>query len=81
MVRQYGTDAVRGLMRAEAARRLRTEGSNALSAAARIPAWCLLLAPGKNVLIVILLVAIGTISTLLSTVAPARTPLEATWSG
>ena len=59
VVAHFGTDPVRGLTRSEAARRLTIAGPNELPAAARAPAWRMLLAQGKNVLILILLVAIG----------------------
>ena len=59
VVAHFGTDPVRGLTRSEAARRLTVAGPNELPAAARTPAWRMLLAQGKNVLILILLVAIG----------------------
>ena len=59
VVAHFGTDPVRGLTRSEAVRRLTAAGPNELPAAARVPAWRMLLAQGKNVLIMILLVAIG----------------------
>ena len=48
-----------GLSGAEAARRLAEHGPNELEASGRISPWSLLLAQFKNVLIVILLVAVG----------------------
>jgi P-type Ca2+ transporter type 2C len=59
VVAHFGTDPVRGLTRSEAVRRLTIAGPNELPAAARAPAWRMLLAQCKNVLIMILLVAIG----------------------
>jgi magnesium-transporting ATPase (P-type) len=59
VVCHFDTDPLRGLTREDAARRLDTLGPNVLPAAARTSAWRLLLAQLKNVLIVILLVAIG----------------------
>ena len=70
VVAHFGTDPVRGLTRSEAARRLTIAGPNELPAAARIPAWQTLLAQCKNVLILILLVAIG-LSLVLGHVAEA----------
>ena len=59
VVAHFGTDPVRGLTRSEAADVLTAAGPNELPAAARTPAGRMLLAQGKNVLILILLVAIG----------------------
>jgi hypothetical protein len=49
VVAHFATDPVRGLTRSEAARRLTTAGPNELPAAARTPAWRMLLAQEKNV--------------------------------
>lgn len=55
---RLGTDPERGLSRPEAARRLARHGPNELQAAAPIRPWSLLLEQLKNVLIVILLIAV-----------------------
>ncbi len=59
LTRRLGTDPLQGLTGAEARRRLALEGPNELPSAARPPGWAILAAQFKNVLIVILLVAIG----------------------
>jgi Ca2+-transporting ATPase len=56
---QLGTDADRGLSAAEASRRLAKHGLNELEAAHRVSPWMILGGQLKNVLILILLVAIG----------------------
>ncbi len=59
LAEQLRTDLLHGLDPAEAARRLSECGPNELQAAHRISPWALLLEQFKNVLIVILLVAVG----------------------
>ncbi len=56
--RRLGSDAERGLSAAEAARRLSEHGLNELQAARRVSALDVLLEQFKNILIVILLVAV-----------------------
>ena len=56
---QLNTHLTHGLSQAEAARRLAEYGPNELQAAHRISPWALLLEQFKNVLIMILLVAVG----------------------
>ena len=56
---QLGTDADRGLSAAEASRRMAKHGLNELEAAHRVSPWMILGGQLKNVLILILLVAIG----------------------
>jgi len=58
VVQRLGTDAARGLTEAEARRRLAEYGPNELQAAHRLSPWALLGAQFKNVLILILLVAV-----------------------
>ncbi len=53
------TDGVRGLTQGEAKRRLADQGPNELPAGQRISAWSILVEQFKNVLIVILLVAVA----------------------
>ncbi len=59
LARRLDSDPIRGLTDAEARRRLALEGPNELPSTARPPAWTILAAQFKNILIVILLVAIG----------------------
>ncbi len=59
VLRQLNTDAAYGLKEAEAGRRLAEHGPNELQAAHRISAWTILGEQFKNVLILILLVAVG----------------------
>src|SRR5262245_55748647 len=59
VIQQLATDARKGLSCAEANRRLAKLGPNELRAADRTTAWSILLAQFKNVLMVILLVAVG----------------------
>jgi P-type Ca2+ transporter type 2C len=59
VVTLLGGDATRGLGREEASRRLASVGPNELEAAHHVSPWAVLLAQFKNVLIVILLVAVG----------------------
>ncbi|MBL8056819.1 MAG: HAD-IC family P-type ATPase, partial [Anaerolineales bacterium] len=54
-----GTDGARGLTPAEAARRLAEYGPNELPAGQRVSAWAILMDQFKNILIIILLVAVG----------------------
>ncbi|MBI5563773.1 MAG: cation-translocating P-type ATPase [Chloroflexi bacterium] len=56
---QLNTHLIHGLSQTEAARRLAESGPNELQAAQRISPWALLLAQFKNILIVILMVAVG----------------------
>jgi Ca2+-transporting ATPase len=56
---RLNSDAARGLSQVEAARRLVEVGPNELQTAGRMPAWALLLEQFKNVLILILLAAVG----------------------
>ncbi|HLF93175.1 MAG TPA: cation-translocating P-type ATPase [Planctomycetota bacterium] len=58
VLRQVGSDAVRGLSASEAAARLAGSGPNELPSVRATPAWALLLGQFRNVLVVILLVAI-----------------------
>jgi Ca2+-transporting ATPase len=53
------TDAERGLSESEAKRRLAARGPNELKAARRVSPWTILLAQLKNVLIAVLLAAVG----------------------
>jgi Ca2+-transporting ATPase len=59
VLNQLGSDAVRGLSQAEADGRLAAYGRNELQAAQRVSPWALLLEQFKDVLVLILLVAIG----------------------
>jgi Ca2+-transporting ATPase len=59
VARALGSDPVSGLTRAEAARRLAAHGPNELAAARGVSAWSLFLAQLRNVLVLILLVAVG----------------------
>jgi Ca2+-transporting ATPase len=56
-VEELKSDPIRGLIAAEAARRLTAYGPNELKAAAHASAWSLFLSQFKNILIVILLIA------------------------
>jgi P-type Ca2+ transporter type 2C len=56
---RLATSATRGLAAEEAARRLAEHGPNEIQAARRVPPWRLLLDQFKNVLILILLVAVA----------------------
>jgi Ca2+-transporting ATPase len=56
---RLGVDPARGLSSDEAERRLAQDGPNELEAAAGVSPWALLLDQFKNVLILILLVAVG----------------------
>jgi len=58
VLQQLGSSAEKGLTAAEAARRLSAQGPNELQAAHRVSAWSVLLDQFKNVLIIILLVAV-----------------------
>ena len=58
VVQELGSDASRGLSRAEAKRRLEQYGPNELKAAPETPWWRRLLEQFENVLVIILLVAI-----------------------
>ena len=58
VIAEVGTDAVHGLSRAEAQRRLALYGPNALKSAPETPWWWRLLEQFKNFLIIILLVAV-----------------------
>jgi P-type Ca2+ transporter type 2C len=55
---KLATSAEAGLSRAEAARRLHEHGANELAQAHRVSAWAVLAAQFKNLLIVILLIAV-----------------------
>jgi len=59
VVRGLGSDAVRGLSEGEAVARLRTHGANELPTSGPPSAWSVLVAQLKNVLVLILLLAIG----------------------
>jgi Ca2+-transporting ATPase len=59
IAKRLHTDLAHGLSRDEAARRLAEYGPNELQAAHRISPWALLVEQFKNVLILILLVAVG----------------------
>jgi Ca2+-transporting ATPase len=59
VLNRLGSDAVRGLSSAEANRRLLEHGPNELQAARLISPWTILFEQLKNILIVILLVAVG----------------------
>lgn len=59
VARALGSDPVGGLTREEAARRLVAHGPNELAVVRGVSAWSLLLAQFRNVLILILLVAVG----------------------
>ncbi|HWM91921.1 MAG TPA: cation-translocating P-type ATPase [Thermoanaerobaculia bacterium] len=56
---RLGTDPARGLSEEEATRRLAEHGPNELQAARRISPWAILLAQVKNVLILVLIGAVG----------------------
>ncbi|HEX7184938.1 MAG TPA: cation-translocating P-type ATPase [Thermoanaerobaculia bacterium] len=56
---RLGTDSVRGLDEREAKRRLEEHGPNEIQAAKKISPWAILLAQFKNVLILVLLAAVG----------------------
>src|SRR3972149_11652104 len=56
---QLNTHLIHGLSQAEASRRLAEYGPNELQAVQRVSPWALLLEQFKNILIVILLVAVG----------------------
>ena len=56
---RLGTDPSRGLSEEEAKRRLAVHGPNELRAARRISPWAILLAQLRNVLVVVLLAAVG----------------------
>ncbi len=58
VLQQLGSSAEKGLTADEAARRLSAQGPNELQAAHRVSAWSVLLDQFKNVLIIILLVAV-----------------------
>ena len=57
-VQELKSDAAQGLSSAEAARRFSEYGPNELKVAARTSAWSLFLSQFKNVLIIILLIAV-----------------------
>lgn len=57
VLRMLGSDALRGLSAAEAARRLMRDGPNALQSAPPVPAWQRLLAQFRDPLVYLLLVA------------------------
>lgn len=59
VLQQLGSDATNGLSRTEAASRLAEYGPNELQAAHRISPWTILFEQFKNILILILLVAVG----------------------
>jgi P-type Ca2+ transporter type 2C len=59
VVIQLGSDPVRGLSQPEAERRLAANGPNELQAVQPVSPWALLLEQFKNVLVLILLIAIG----------------------
>src|SRR5262245_48657069 len=79
VVAEVGTDAVQGLSRAEAQRRLAHYGPNALKSAPETPWWRRLLAQFENFLIIILLVAvvISIIEWLLQVPRETALPYEA----
>jgi Ca2+-transporting ATPase len=58
VLERLGTDASRGLSAEEAAKRLRERGPNELKAAARISPWSVLADQFKNILVVVLIVAV-----------------------
>lgn len=59
VLKQLGTDAACGLSEGEAIRRLAQYGPNQLQAAQDVSAWVILAEQFKNILILILLVAVG----------------------
>jgi P-type Ca2+ transporter type 2C len=59
VLQRLGTDATAGLSQSEAARRLAEHGPNELQEAHGISPWAILAEQFKNVLIVILLIAVG----------------------
>jgi Ca2+-transporting ATPase len=59
VLEQLGTDPVRGLSEEEAKRRLAEHGPNELQAARRISPWSILLDQVKNVLVLVLIGAVG----------------------
>jgi P-type Ca2+ transporter type 2C len=59
VLERLGTDPARGLSEEEAKRRLAEHGPNELKAARRISPWSILLDQVKNVLILVLLAAVG----------------------
>ncbi|MFL6198971.1 MAG: cation-translocating P-type ATPase [Thermoanaerobaculia bacterium] len=58
VLERLGVDAARGLNAEEAGKRLRERGPNELQAAARISPWSVLAGQLKNVLVVVLIVAV-----------------------
>ena len=59
VIEQLGTDSAAGLTTAEAARRLEEHGPNELQAAHGVSPWEILLDQVKNVLIIILVIAVA----------------------
>ncbi len=59
VLQRLSTDATSGLSQLEAARRLAEHGPNELPAAHRVSPWAILFEQFKNILILILLVAVG----------------------
>jgi Ca2+-transporting ATPase len=59
VVQEIGSNATRGLNRAEAKRRLEQYGPNELKSAPEMPWWKRLIEQFQNVLVIVLLVAIG----------------------
>jgi Ca2+-transporting ATPase len=59
VLRHFGSGADHGLSSAEAERRLSEYGPNELAESGRVSAWTLLAAQFKNILIIILLIAVG----------------------
>ena len=59
VLEQLGTDSAAGLTTPEAGRRLAEHGPNELQAAHGVSPWEILLAQLKNVLIIILIIAVG----------------------
>src|SRR3972149_3882672 len=55
---QFNSNADRGLSKAEASRRLMEHGPNELQAARRISPWAILFEQFKNILVLILLIAV-----------------------
>ncbi|HET7056924.1 MAG TPA: HAD-IC family P-type ATPase, partial [Thermomicrobiales bacterium] len=59
VLRRLGVEAARGLSVAEAEARLRESGPNEIQAAARVSPWSVLAEQFKNVLVVVLILAVG----------------------
>jgi Ca2+-transporting ATPase len=77
VLRALGSDAARGLTRAEARARLERVGPNALTAERPVPAWRKVLAQFQDVLVVLLLIATAISATLWLIERDSAWPYEA----